>query len=124
MSKIAEYLKLLPSAMKNLPKVIKAIATQVSLNNGTLPEDEQKEIARRMLICKGCPFMSENAKTSEEYFSLSKKHYKTDRDDEHCVHCGCPIITKTSSLSSNCGIETYNNKNKKAPLPLKWEKYL
>lgn len=124
MSKLTEWLNLIPSGIANLPKVIDAISTQVALEHGTLPEDQQQEIARRRLICAGCPYMSENAKTSEEYLKVAKKPYETKRDDEHCAFCGCGIALRTSGLSSDCGIETYNKKNKKAPLPLKWESYL
>jgi hypothetical protein len=64
-----------------------------------LPEDAQQEIVRRRLICSTCPLNSSNAVANG---------YKTDRFDEHCTMCGCTITRKTSSLSSNCGIDCCN----------------
>jgi len=48
----------------------------------------------RLAICRECPFNSINAKAAGTY--------KSFRTDEHCTDCGCPLITKTKSLSSNC----------------------
>jgi len=48
--------------------------------------------------------------------------YKTDRDDDHCIWCGCPIASRTASLEMNCGIQNYNYENQ-ADLPLKWKEH-
>ncbi len=63
--------------------------------------------------------MSKNAEKGYE-ISGKKEVYETDRDDEHCIWCGCPTASRTASLEMNCGIENYNaqfNKNE----PLKWK---
>ena len=118
MSKIGEYLKLIPRALKNAEKIVEGIVNEVKLHNGSLPEDEQDEIIRRRVICIHCPFMSENAKLNPAI------NYKSDRDDKHCIYCLCNIDFKTASLQSNCGIETYNIKNPNKPMALKWTRYI
>lgn len=114
MSKLAEYLALIPKGFKNIDKVLEGIVNQVKLEFGTLPQEEQEIIMGRRAICASCPFMSLNAK--------KLGFYTTDREDEHCTQCGCPIGTRTASLESNCGLETYNEANPETKLPLKWEK--
>ena len=115
MSKLTEYLSLIPDGVKNLSGVVDGIRNDIKLKNGTLPQDQEDEIVRRRLICATCPFMSANA--------VKAGTYSTSRKDEHCTMCGCPTDTKTASLLANCGIETYNIKNPNNKLPLKWEKY-
>jgi len=88
---------------------------------GTLPEEEREEIVRRRVICNGCPFNSENSPTSEEYFELTKTHYKTRRKDKHCSFCGCELNLRTSALSKGCGIETWNENNPENKIELKWK---
>ena len=117
-SSITEYLRLIPSAIKNFDKVIEGIDSLVKKEFGTLPEDEQKEIARRILICNECPFLSSNAVSNPSI------NYKTDRFDEHCIQCGCNKILKTSSLSSNCGIEIHNERNPDNQMELRWKAYI
>jgi hypothetical protein len=123
MSIYTEYLKLVPRGLKNIDGVIEGIKNNIKLNNGSLPEDLQEEILKRRLICQYCPFMSENAKTSKEYFELFNEHYNSQRTDEHCSICGCPLSTRTASLSSNCGLEHYNNTHENK-IELKWQKIL
>lgn len=115
MSRLSEYLKLIPDGVKNLGGVIEGLRNELKMANGTLDEDEQDEIIRRRLICSTCPFMSKNAAKSGIY--------ATQRLDEHCIHCGCPIDTRTASLTSPCGIATYNKKHPEAPMELKWTSY-
>lgn len=114
MSKFSEYIKLIPKGLKNLDKIIEGINNQVKMELGTLPETDENVIIGRRLICEYCPFNSKNATTAGWYVS--------SRTDEHCVHCGCPIKTKTASLDANCGIEEYNKQNPNFQIPLKWEK--
>lgn len=123
MSQIAEYIKLLPRAIPNADKILKAIITDVQYRNGKLSEDKKAELVRRRVICTGCPFMSLNAKTSEEYFNLVGINYKTLRKEEHCSFCGCGINKRTASFDSNCGIETWNEENPDKQIPLKWTKF-
>jgi hypothetical protein len=123
MSKWSEYLRLLPEGLKNIPSIIEGVLNDVNLEYGSLDEDKREEIVRRRIICKGCPFMSENAKTSPEYKELTGSNYHTDRDDEHCTFCGCPIDTRTAALSKPCGINSWNRNHKDKPLTLKWEPY-
>ena len=117
LGRFIEYLKLVPKGIKNADKILEGIINNVKLEAGSLPEEEQAEIIRRRLICATCPFTSSNAVVNKAL------NYKTDRPDEHCIHCGCPIMTKTASLSANCGIEIFNAKNPETPMPLKWTAY-
>lgn len=112
MSKLSEYLKLIPDGLKNLDKIGESIINQVKMDFGSLPEDELTEITRRRLICAACPFMSKNA--------VESGIYTTKREDEHCIHCGCPIKTRTAALSKQCGIENYNVRHPESPMELKW----
>lgn len=123
MSKFTEYLKLIPRGLPNAGQILESIVKDVQMKLGRLPEEQQKEIIRRRLICQTCPFMSKNAKTSLEYRLLTGANYDTDRLDEHCSFCGCELNMRTRALSSNCGIETWNKSNPKNQLPLKWTKF-
>lgn len=123
MSAIGEYISLLPKGIKNATKIAEGIVNSVKLKYNALPKEEQEEIIRRRVICKGCPFMSRNAPTSEEYFLLTGEHYKTDRGEEHCSMCGCPITLRTASLDKNCGMEDHNQDHPNNPRPLFWEKF-
>lgn len=123
MSTITEYLKLLPRAIPNADKIVKAIITDVQFRKGSLPEHEKAELVRRRVICKGCPFMSENARTSEEYLTLTGNHYSSVRNEPHCSFCGCGINKRTASFTSDCGIETWNSDHPDKQIPLKWTKY-
>ena len=118
MSKILEYLKLIPKAAANPEKIIEGVVNEVKMKNGSLPEDEQEEIIRRRLICFDCPFNSANAQTSQEYKEMYDKNYKTDRPDLHCSVCTCNIELKTSSLTSDCGLTEASKKTE-----LKWKQY-
>lgn len=117
MSKLSEYLALVPEGFKNITEVIDGLRNQLKMELGTIPKAHEEEIIRRRLICDACPFLSTNATKAGVYFSARK--------DEHCTMCGCPKATRTASLEAECGIATYNanpqNINNK--LPLKWEAY-
>lgn len=123
MSVISEYLKLIPKAIPNATEIVSALKNEVYLKYDKLPEDQKNEILKRRVICSTCPFMSKNAITSEEYKNLTGQHYSTKRTDEHCSFCGCNTKTRTSGLSAECGISTWNNDNPTKQLPLKWIKY-
>lgn len=120
MSKLTEYLNLIPKGLKNPMKILDGIYNEIKLENNLLQEDEVDEILRRRLICQSCPFFSLNAQSSEEYYDIFKEHYQTDRTDSHCSVCGCNEKLKTSSLDSNCGLDT---DEKTKHLELKWNKY-
>lgn len=69
-------------------------------------EDVIKKVSKeRIAICIDCPFNSTVGKIK----SWSR-----------CQACGCFLRLKTKSLSSNCGIEKYNEDHPESPLPLKW----
>jgi len=123
MSKLSEYIALIPKALPNTMEIVSGIVKGVEMKYNTLPEGERAEIIKRRLTCKGCPFNSENAKTSEEYKELTGKPYITKRKEEHCSFCGCNINMRTASLSSSCGVETWNKNNPDKQLPLKWTIY-
>lgn len=114
MSKLSEYIKLIPAGLKNLPKIIEGVRNNVKLEFGTLSDEKVDVITTRRLICSECPFNSLNA--------TKMGMYKSDRTDKHCTFCGCLVSLKTAALESNCGIEIYNTANPDKPLPLKWEK--
>lgn len=96
--------------------MIEGIRNDIKLEHGDLVEDEMDEIIRRRLICSECPFNSVNA--------IKAGWYLTERNDEHCTCCGCPVSRKTASLSSNCGAEVRNQqKSDQPPLELKWLAY-
>jgi TPP-dependent indolepyruvate ferredoxin oxidoreductase alpha subunit len=123
MSKFGEILKLLPKAIANPDKILEGWVNDLKLQKGNLPEDEIEEILRRKAICSACPFNSIQAKTSEEYFNITGKHYSTERTDLHCSSCSCNIDYKTSSLSSECGIYTLNENYPNQKTEPKWFPY-
>lgn len=114
MSKFSEIVALLPKALTNADKIVEGWINDIKLQNNTLKPDEVEEIAKRRAICETCPFNSANAK---------EQGFKTRRASAFCIHCGCPLTKKTASLSSNCGIEEYNQKHPKEQIPLKWTAY-
>ena len=120
MSKLSEYLHLIPKGLPNSLAIIQGIISNVQLKYGSLPEEEKEEIIKRRLICASCPFNNVNAVTSEEYFTLTTTHYKSKREDEHCTMCGCPLEIKTASLYANCGIEDWNERWPDKQMELKW----
>lgn len=120
MTSIKEYLKLLGKGILNLDKIVEGFINKADFKN--LPEEDQKIIIDRSAICASCPYNSENAKTSQEYFDLFGTHYKTTRKTPHCSLCGCGLAAKVSCLSCNCGIESYNNTHKNNKIELKWKK--
>ena len=97
---LIEYVKLLPTIVQNSDKILEATINQVKQELNLLPEEEQQEIVRRRLICATCPLNSSNA--------VNDGYNVNGRIDEHCIMCGCTITRKTSSLSSNCGIDCCN----------------
>lgn len=121
MSKITEYLKLLPKALANAPNLIEGIINNVRLAHNMLPEEKQDEIVRRRLICINCPFNSYNAMTSPEYQELYGEHYTTDRADLHCSHCACNVDLKTAALDEQCGLSYYNDVHPENKQELLWD---
>lgn len=113
--KLIELLKLIPKGLKNPELVIEGFLNNIKLENGTLPDDQVEEIAKRRLLCAGCPFMSENAK---------EMGFQTKRTDPFCTLCSCPIKSKTASLDSTCGAESYNKSHPDKPaIEVKWFAY-
>jgi hypothetical protein len=113
---ITEYIKAIQQGLKHPELVVEGWLNDIKLEKGELPDDEVKEILRRRVICESCPFMSRNAVAAGNYY--------TERKDDHCIHCKCPIKKKTASLESNCGIEIYNQANKNKQIELKWTNYI
>lgn len=114
MSYLSETINLIKKGIPNIGKIAEAVKNTIKIELGTIPEEDLEIITARRLICATCPFMSTNA-TDLGLYSSSFQF-------EHCIHCGCPIKTRTASLESNCGIEEYNINNPDKPLPLKWHK--
>lgn len=113
MSKLLEYIKLLPKALPNIGQIIESYTNQVKMELGTIPEEDLEVIVGRRLICSECPYMSENARKMGVYAG--------HQNFPHCTFCGCPISTRTASLDAGCGIEEFNIKNLNNQIPLKWE---
>lgn len=122
MSKYLEYLKLVPKGLSNAKLIIEGIVNNVEMKHGNLPQEFKDEVIRRRVICYSCPFNNVNAATGDEYFSITGKHYKSDRVDDHCAFCGCPLDVKTASLSTDCGIRDWNNHHENQ-IELKWTSY-
>ena len=123
MSKFTEYLALIPKGIPNAPAIVEGIMNLVEFNCKKLPKKEREVIIQRRIICETCPFFSKNVSKSPEYKNITGKEYNTQRADKHCCFCGCPIDVRTASLSSNCGIESWNKYNPDKTLPLKWTSY-
>lgn len=119
MSKLGEYLALIPRGIKNIPQILEAVTNQARMEFGTMPKETQDIIIGRRMICSTCPYMSSNAVNGYE-IQGKKDKYVTDRNDEHCIWCGCPILTRTASLDSKCGIDNYNMEFGKDET-LKWD---
>lgn len=122
MSKFTEYINLTLKGIPHYKEIVSGIINDVQFSYGKMTEEQRQEIVKRRVICAGCPFMSQHAKTSEEYKALKGKHYVTRRKEDHCSLCGCMIKAKTASLQSNCGIESHNQEEPENLLPLKWTK--
>lgn len=115
MSKLTEYLALLPKAIENPKEVIAGWKNVLKEELGLLAEEELEEVLRRRLICASCPFMSANAKLNG---------YKTARVEDHCILCACPIKAKTANMNSICGIDLHNKTHpNEDQLEVKWYPY-
>lgn len=114
MSKIGELLKLIPKGFKNFDKIVEGWTNDIRMEMGDLPEEQVAIIIQRRLICAECPFNSKNA--------VKLGFYSTQRTDEHCTQCLCPINAKTASLSSNCGLDEHNKRHPEHQIPLRWTK--
>ena len=109
MSKLSEYISLLPKGIKNLPQIVEGVVNNTRIELGKMPPEDLEIVIKRRLICETCTHMSKNA-----------VDYMSDLDEDHCIWCKCFIKYKTANLKENCGLEKYNkkyNKNEK----LKWK---
>lgn len=108
MSKLSEYIALVPKGIKNLPQIVEGIVNNTRMELGTMPPEEVDIIIKRRLICATCTHMSKNA-----------PDYISDIEEEHCIWCKCFITYKTANLKEKCGLEKYNKKYNKN-VQLKW----
>ena len=99
---------------------MEGMATKVANDFKLLSNEKQNIIAERMDICLNCPYNSRNARTSQEFKELYNASYGSDRKEFHCSLCSCILEFKTASLSSNCGIESWNTLHPNRKLELKW----
>lgn len=120
MSKLKEFINLLPKGIKNADGIVEGLVNKVKMEYDFLSDEEVEEITRRRLICQSCPFNSFNAKTSEEYQKAFGKPYTSDREDLHCSVCTCVIDIKTACLDCQCGIQ---DEKETENLELKWIKF-
>lgn len=125
MSRLKNYIDLVKRGIPNIDKISEGLLNEIKDEFGLLSKDEQEEIAKRRLICRSCPLFSLNAKDDDsEYKKLFKESFKFDPvRNEYCGSCGCPYKTRTASLSSDCGLEYYNEINPDNKQALKWNKY-
>ncbi|XAI97421.1 hypothetical protein [Leptolyngbya phage Lbo-JY46] len=107
------YIKLLPTAVKNADQIAEGLWNK--LNSQGLNDVEKEVIIKRALICESCPYNSKNVTDPE---------IKSERPDDHCIHCGCNIDLKIHCLSCRCGIEVYNAKNPENKIEVKWQPYI
>lgn len=122
MSKLVEYLKLVPKFLGHPEKVIEGWINDAKLEAGKLSEEDLEIVLTRRSICSTCPFNSSNLKNNDSlYKEMYGESFKTERAEEFCGICSCPLIKKTASLSSNCGIENWNLEHPKEKLELKWK---
>lgn len=123
LSKLKEYLSLVPKLLNNPERIVQGIINDVKFNHGGLKEEEQEEIIRRRLICMNCPLNSTNANKESEYRELYGTSYQTERPDLHCSICACNIHWKTASLDEKCGLSYYNDLYPNRKQELKWDKF-
>lgn len=122
MNPYKEYMALSLKGLKNLNKVLEGVATKTANQFKLLNNEKQNIIAERMDICLKCPYNSTNAVSSPEYLQLTGEHYSTTRSELHCSFCGCICTFKTASLSSNCGVESWNASKPDKQIELLWHK--
>ena len=122
MNPYKEYMALSLKGLKNLNKVLEGVATKTANQFKLLSNEKQNIIAERMDICLKCPYNSTNAVSSPEYLQLTGEHYSTTRSELHCSFCGCICTFKTASLSSNCGVESWNASKPDKQIELLWHK--
>ena len=122
MNPYKEYMALSLKGLKNLNKVLEGVATKTANQFKLLNNEKQNIIAERMDICLKCPYNSTNAVSSPEYLQLTGEHYSTTRSELHCSFCGCICTFKTASLSSDCGIESWNASKPDKQIELLWHK--
>jgi hypothetical protein len=58
MSKLSEYIALIPRGIKNIPQILEAVSNQTRMELGYLPKQKVDVIIGRRLICATCPYMS------------------------------------------------------------------
>jgi len=122
MNKYLEYLKLVPKFFTNADKIIEGWINDAKLEHGSLSKEDEAIIITRRAICSECPFNSFNLRNNDAlYKEMFKEDFKTDRSDEFCGICSCPLVKKTASLASNCGIENWNLEHPEQKLELKWK---
>lgn len=113
-----EFFSLAGKGIQNFDKIAEGVWNEIA--HKKLSPKQKEEITKRTEICANCPFNSENAQLSDEYFTLYGENYKTSRKDPHCALCGCVLKFKVASLSSNCGIEIHNQRHPDKKQILKW----
>lgn len=119
MNPILERLQTAYNGLKHFDKVVEGMLNYSTFKN--LSKEKQEIVSERLQTCIECPLNSINAKLSEEYFKLTGEHYETTKKELHCAMCGCYTKYKTSSLSSNCGLEIWNQEHPENKQPLKWK---
>lgn len=102
MGAFKEYLHMAKEGMKNISNVAEGNFNMLIDSVGLLPQDQQEEADRRYSICLKCPFMSVNAK--EIGF------YNTQRIEQHCSLCKCPIEAKVMAFNDSCGLNIIEEK--------------
>ena len=61
MSKVDEYLALIPKGLKKFPELLDGVKNQALMDLNMMPKEKAFIILDRRNICKKCPYMSKNA---------------------------------------------------------------
>lgn len=101
MGLLDEKYEMMKRGMKNISNVVDGNFNYYLDKFGGLSKTKKAEAERRYEICSSCPFNSKNA----------PKHgfYETERTDEHCSVCLCPIEKKVMAFDEQCGLSYVTN---------------
>lgn len=102
MGAFKEYIHMMSKGMNNISNVAQGNFNLLKDSLGLLPKDQQDEADRRYSICQQCPFMSSNAKLTG--------FYHTQRLEQHCSVCKCPIEAKVMAFNDSCGLNILEEK--------------
>ncbi len=101
MGLLSDKFAMVKKGLENISNVVEGNLNYYADQFGLLDVDKKEEADRRYEICKRCPFISQTAVVHD--------FYTTDRTDEHCSVCLCPIEKKVMSMEEECGLSYLTN---------------